>query len=166
MCYKKSMVNTIIVYFSYHRGNTSKIAHVIGRELNSDIARTKDATLKNLKQYDLIGLGSGIYNGKPHKSILELVDKLDESFKDKYFFIFCTSRKNQDCYLDELEMKLKSKRVKYLGRFQTFGEYDRGIFKFFGGINRGRPNIEDFQNAVLFARKLKEIVENEKLENS
>ncbi|MEO0233907.1 MAG: flavodoxin domain-containing protein [candidate division WOR-3 bacterium] len=159
-------MNSIIIYFSYHRGNTSKIAHVIGRELHSDIARSKDFNVKNLKQYDLIGLGSGIYNGKPHKSILELVDKLDESCKDKYFFIFCTSRKNQDCYLDELEFKLKSKGVKYLGKFQTYGEYDRGIFKFFGGLNRGRPNIDDFHNAVEFAKKIKEMLQNEKLENN
>ncbi|MEJ5306745.1 MAG: flavodoxin domain-containing protein [candidate division WOR-3 bacterium] len=72
-------MNSIIIYFSYHRGNTSKIAHVIGRELHSDIARSKDFNVKNLKNYDLIGLGSGIYNGKPHRSVLELVDKLDES---------------------------------------------------------------------------------------
>ncbi len=157
-------MESIIIYFSYHRGNTSKIAHIIARELHSDLVKFRDIYVKELLLYDIIGLGSGIYNGKPHRSLYNLIDKLDDRFKDKYFFLFCTSRKNKKSYLTELSEKIKSKGFNYLGKFQTFGEYDKGIFKLFGGINRGRPNIQDFDDAVKFTKKIKEGL-NEKLEN-
>ena len=69
-------MRTLIIYHSFHHGNTQKIAKVLADELNAKIVHTEDQEIKNWDEYELIGFGSGIYNGKHHKNIMQLVEKL------------------------------------------------------------------------------------------
>ena len=49
--------------------------------LKSDILKAENVDIKLIKDYDLIGFGSGIYDGKFHKNILNLVNNLKDFSK-------------------------------------------------------------------------------------
>jgi menaquinone-dependent protoporphyrinogen IX oxidase len=73
------MLNTIkslIIYFSFHHNNTEKIANVFANVHDAQIKTPQQIITKELQDYDLIGFGSGIYDEKHHKILLDLVDKL------------------------------------------------------------------------------------------
>lgn len=144
----------ILLYSSLSRGNTSKIAQVIAREMRSDLMRTADFSLTSLVKYDLIGFGSGIYNGKPHKKLLETIEKLPDDFRGRYAFIFCTSRSCKDSNLENLRRLLEKKGFILLGTFHTYGFYTNGILRLVGGINKGRPNSLDYMDAADFAKSI------------
>lgn len=150
-------MKTLIICSSTHQGNTSKIAKVIKEELNAEIVNPSELESFDLKQYDLVGLGSGIYGGRHHASILGLVDKL-ENTENKRFFIFSTSgfKNNEKNSHDRaLIEKIVSKKGKVVSVFNCPGFSDFGPLKLFGGINKGRPNEEDIEKSREFALELK-----------
>jgi len=59
-------MKTLIICQSIHHGNTMKVAKVIAEELNADLKKPSEIKLKDLDKYNLIGFGSGIYDGKHH----------------------------------------------------------------------------------------------------
>lgn len=77
----------VIFLYSYHHGNTRKIANAIAPKINAiimDIDKTDNALLEG---YDLIGFGSGINGGKHYQLMLDFVEKLP-SVQNKKAFIF------------------------------------------------------------------------------
>ena len=65
----------LIVYMSYHHMNTEKIARAMAEVTGATLAKADEVDPGDLAVYDLIGLGSGIYGGKHHTSILALADE-------------------------------------------------------------------------------------------
>jgi flavodoxin len=63
-------VNTLIVYKSYHRMNTEKVAKAMTEAMNAQLTKVEDARPEALAEYDLIGFGSGIYGLKHHKALI------------------------------------------------------------------------------------------------
>ena len=60
-------MNSLIIFKSIHQQNTKKIAQKIGETLNAEIVNIDELPQNlDLKNYDLIGLGSGIYAFKHH----------------------------------------------------------------------------------------------------
>jgi hypothetical protein len=57
-------MKTIIVYKSYHRMNTEKVAKAIAEVMNAQLTKVEDVRQEELAEYDLIGFGSGIYGLK------------------------------------------------------------------------------------------------------
>ena len=55
-----------------------------------------------------------------------------------------------------LKEKLQSKGYIIVGDFQCRGFNTNSFMKFFGGMNKGRPNAEDLKNAEAFAMNLKQ----------
>ena len=55
-----------------------------------------------------------------------------------------------------LREKLQSKGYIIVDEFQCKGFNTNSFMKFFGGMNKGRPNAEDFEHAEEFARSLKQ----------
>ncbi|MBP2032798.1 flavodoxin [Clostridium algifaecis] len=106
-----------------------------------------------LREYDLIGFGSGIYYGNLNKSILHLIDKL-QTISNKKAFVFSTSGQGKIKYNKLVEQKLKEKNFEVIGSFACRGYDTFGPFKLFGGIAKGRPNDTDFENAKDFAKHL------------
>jgi flavodoxin len=146
-------MKSLIVLFSYHHNNTEKIAKVIAKVLNAEIKTPQQINPEELQDYDLIGFGSGIYGGRHHKSILELVDKL---FKvtDRKAFLFSTSGATGKSKVAKdhsfLKGKLQSKGYIVVDEFQC-----KGFFGIIGlGLNRGRPNAGDLKCAKKFAQNL------------
>ena len=136
-----------------HHGNTKKIAKVIADTMNADVIKAEDVNVNILGDYDLIGFGSGIYHGKLHKSIIEVVDSLPNVFNKKAF-VFSTSGQGKVKSNDSIGDKLKEKGFNIMGSFACKGYDTFGPFKLIGGIAKGRPNNEDFANARSFAEEL------------
>ena len=151
-------MKSLLICFSYHHNNTEKIANVIAKVLDAQIKTPQQINLEELQEYDLIGFGSGIYGAKHHKSILNLADKLPQ-VTNKKAFIFSTSALTGEAKVAEdhssLKEKLQSKGYTIVDEFQCKGFNTNSFLKYFGGMNRGRPNAKDLKHAEEFAQNLK-----------
>jgi flavodoxin len=146
-------MKTIIVYTSIAHGNTEKVAKAIAEALCADLTKTEETTPDTLSNYDLVGFGSGIYNGKHHKDIFELIAKLPAS-STKKVFVFSTSGYGKTTSNDKLIKELVGKGFNVVGSFACKGFDTYGINKLYGGAAKGRPNDNDLQEARAFARNL------------
>lgn len=150
-------MKTLIICDSVHRGNTKKIADVFAKELDAPIVTSSELTEREMREYDLIGFGSGIYNGKHYGRLLDFADSLSNEQKKKAF-VFSTSgfgEGQMERHHRMLRNKLLNKGFEVLGDFSCKAYDDYGPLKLIGGINKGRPNEEDFMKARNFALKLK-----------
>jgi flavodoxin len=157
-------LSSALIFYSYHHNNTEKIAKSIAKVLDADIKKPQEVNPGDLQKYDLIGFGSGMYDGKHHRSLFELVDKLQQ-VTDKKAFIFSTygipgifAKSGEETAIQQhlkLREKLKSKGYKITGEFGCPGFNTNSFLAWFGGINRDRPNAEDLKSAEMFALKLK-----------
>lgn len=151
-------LNTLIVLFSYHHKNTEKIAKVFAKVLNAQIKTPKQTSPEEPQQYDLVGFGAGIDSGKHYRELLDFADALPQVIEKKAF-IFSTSGVTGEKKLAKdhsaLRIKLQSKGFLIADEFQCKGFNTNNFLKYFGGINKGRPNEEDLKHAEEFAQSLK-----------
>jgi flavodoxin len=162
-------LKTLLILVSYHHKNTEKIAKVFAKVLDADIKTPSQVDLEEIQYYDLVGFGSGIYDGKHHSALLELTDKLPQ-VTDNNAFIYSTSfniwefKKSHS----SLREKLESKGYKIVDELNCAGwdtnsDYNSGIIlaavsfvvKLLGGLHKGRPNAKDLKKAEEFAQHLK-----------
>jgi len=152
-------MKSLLVLFSYHHKNTEKIANVFAKVLDAQMKTPQQINPEELQEYSLIGFGSGIYGGKHHKALLDLADKLPQ-VTNKNTFIFSTSALTGEEKLAKdhstLREKLEPKGYRIVDEFQCKGFNTNSFMKYFGGMNKGRPNAEDLKNAEEFAQKLKQ----------
>jgi flavodoxin len=152
-------MKSLIIYISVHHGNTEKIAKVMANTLDATLLEVKQANASMLEQYDLIGFGSGIYFGKHHESLLDFVDKLPV-LRNKKAFIFSTSGLRKIWLVHDFDKplgeKLRRKGFDIIGEFSCRGYDTSKAAMIVGGINKGRPNVQDLKRAEDFARYLKD----------
>ncbi|MFX0209441.1 MAG: flavodoxin family protein [Candidatus Hodarchaeota archaeon] len=150
-------MKTLLVLFSFHHKNTEKIANVFANVLNAQIKTPKQIILEELQEYDLIGFGSGIYDEKHHKSLLKLAEKLPQ-VTNKKAFLFSTSGMTREFLKahSPLREKLQAKGFIIVDEFNCAGFNTNSFLRLIGGMNKDRPNAEDFSRAEEFAQKLKE----------
>ena len=154
-----SPIKSLLVVYSYHHNNTEKIAIEIARVLDSQIKTPKQTDPEELHEYDLLGFGSGIDSDKHYQVLLDFADKLPQ-LADKNVIIFSTSgitgeeKRVKDH--STLREKLQGKGCRIVGEFQCSGFNTNSFLRFFGGMNKGRPNAEDLKRAEEFAQKLKQ----------
>ena len=151
-------MKSMIVCKSIHHGNTEKVAFRIARSLKAEVTGPEDVDLDTLGTYDLVGFGSGIYGEKHHESLLDLADDL-HPVAGKDAFIFSTSAimgkgkvAKDHSFLRE---KLVSRGYIIVDEFSCKGFNTNSFLKFFGGMNKGRPNADDLRKAEDFAIKIK-----------
>lgn len=145
-----------MVLFSYHHNNTQKIAKVFAAVLDAQIRTPQEIGPEELQQYDLIGFGSGIYDGKHHRDLLDLADRLP-SVVSKKGFLFSTSFDTRiDQIHSSLRGRLETKGYIIVDEFNCGGFNTNSFLKYFGGLNKGRPNAEDLKRAEDFAQGLKQ----------
>lgn len=147
----------LIIIFSYHHNNTAKIAYEFSKVLNADVKTPEQVIMEELQDYDLIGFGSGIDSGKHYKPLLDLVDRLPIVDK-KASFIFSTSAMQGESKVKKdhslLRQMLESKGYAIVGEFSCKGFNTNSFLKYFGGMNKDRPNSKDIKNAKEFALNL------------
>jgi flavodoxin len=156
-------MKSLLVLFSFHHNNTEKIANVFAQVLDAQIKTPRQIEPEELQEYSLIGFGSGIYDEKHHKVLLDLADKLPQ-VTDRKAFIFSTSGVARKFAIDQsiddphspLRKKLKSKGYMIMDEFNCAGFNTNSFLKLFGGMNKGKPNKKDLKNAEEFAEKLKQ----------
>ena len=145
--------------YSYHHKNTEKIAKVFAKVLDAQIKTPQQVSPEELQEYSLIGFGSGIYGEKHYKLLLDLADTLPQA-TNKKAFIFSTSALQGKAKVAKdhslLREKLQSKGYMIVDEFSCKGFNTNSFMKYFGGMNKGRPNAEDLKHAEEFAQKLKE----------
>ncbi|MEM1548660.1 MAG: flavodoxin family protein [Thermoproteota archaeon] len=157
-------MKTLIIYVSVHHGNTEKIARAIGEVLKADLAKPAEIDAEDISKYDLIGFGSGIYFGKHHSSLFNLLDGLPYQ-NDKIAFIFSTSGLRKIWLIHDFDKPLRSrllaKGFRVIGEFNCRG-WDTYPFwvKPFGGINKGKPGVKEIEEAKCFAKELEKKLEN------
>jgi flavodoxin len=159
-------MKSLLVLFSYHHKNTEKIANVFAKVLDAHIKTPQQINPEELQEYDLVGFGSGIYGGKHHKSLLDLADKLP-NVTSRQAFIFSTCgvpvviagrgliKEYAVKSHSTLRETLQSKGYVIVDEFSCAGFNTNSFLKFFGGLNKGRPDAEDLRRAEEFARNLK-----------
>lgn len=154
-------MKAVIILYSYHHNNTEKLAKVFSKVLNAPIMRLEDVTPDSLSEYDLIGLGSGIYSDQFHPSIIEFADQLTNT-PDKKAFLFSTAAiaNERKTATDHAKIRdiLESKGYEIAGEYQCPGFNTNSFLKYLGGMNKGRPNAKDLQKAEDLARLLEKIV--------
>ena len=160
-------MKSLVVVFSYHHNNTQKLAEVFAEVLNAKVKSPKEIIPEELEEYDLIGLGSGIDSGKNYKELLDFADRLPQVLHKKAF-VFSTSgmpigvsgQQRLEEYTSKCHTTLKeilqSKGYTIVGEFGCAGFNTNKFLKYFGGLNKGRPNSEDLKHAEEFVSKLKE----------
>lgn len=154
-------MSTAIVYVSVHHGNTKIIAREIAEKIEADLFTSEEWNACNADKYDIIGFGSGIYHGKHHAKLLEAAQDL--KIQGRSVFIFSTSGTGDVKYHSDLKGSLQAHRTRLLGEFACKGYDTFGLFRWVGGIAKGRPNAQDIQKACEFANTIqKQIQEDEK----
>ena len=148
--YKKAL----IICASFHHNNTDHVAKAMGKELNAEIIKPNEFNFNTISEYDLIGFGSGIYHGKHHKSIFDLIEKI-ETQNNKHAFIFSTCTVPVKITHKEIKENLVKKGFKIIDEFYCKGFMDYSFTKYLGGLNKGRPNDHDLRKAIDFANKIK-----------
>ena len=154
-------VKSLVIVFSYHHGNTAKIAKAMANVLGAEVKTPEQVLPEKLREYDLIGFGSGIYSATFGPAILTLADRLS-SAAGKKAFLFSTYGApafavTQNFVADnhaEMREKLKLKGYTVIGEFGCAGWNTNSFLAYFGGINKGRPDAGDLANAEAFAREM------------
>jgi flavodoxin len=156
-------LRSLVIVRSYHHGNTEKIAHAIACVLGAEVKTPDRVFPEQIREYDLIGFGSGIYSATFDPSVLTLADRLSYA-SGKRAFLFSTYGApgfavTRDFVADnhaEMREKLQLKGYKVIGEFGCAGWNTNSFLRFFGGLNRGRPDAHDLRNAETFAREMME----------
>jgi flavodoxin len=166
-------VKSLVVVFSYHHMNTEKIAHVMAKVLDAPVKTPQQVKPEELQEYSLIGFGSGIYSAQNHKSLLDLADNLPQA-NGRNAFIFSTFGAPAGLFKGErltefihnnhrvLREKLQSRGYTVIDEFACAGFNTNSFLKYFGGLNKGRPDAEDLKHAEEFAGNIKMLAGMEK----
>ena len=159
----ESPLTCLVVVFSYHHGNTEKIARAMAGVLDAEVVLPQQVFPERLKEYDLIGFGSGIYAGTFGLPMLALADRLSSNTKKNCFLFstygapgFAVDREFTKKNHEGMRQKLAMKGYSVIGDFSCAGWNTNSFLKFFGGINKGRPGAGDLADAEGFARRLLE----------
>ena len=148
-------MNTIIVYKSYHRMNTEKVAKAMAEAMDAQLTKVEDVRPEALTAYDLIGFGSGIYGLKQHKTLIELIEAMP--VMDKNVFVFSTCGNVREVNHKQIKEKLTEKSCHIVGEFAGALRLHRdwkGALAFIGGKNKGHPDEKDLESARAFAKGL------------
>ncbi len=154
-------MKSLVIVYSYHHKNTDAVARKIAEALGAEVVTPQEVKVERLAEYDLVGFGSGIDSGRNYAPLLGLADRLPHS-PGRRAFIFSTCgapafgvtegfiRKNHST----LREKLSAKGYEIVGEFGCPGWNTNVFLRYFGGLNKGRPNAEDLHRAEAFARRL------------
>jgi len=154
-------VKSLVVVFSYHHKNTEKIANACAKALDAPVKTPQQVKPEEIAEYDLVGFGSGIYSATFDLSVLDLADRLLPA-TGKKAFLFSTYGapaifaggdfvKNNHTQIRE---KLEAKGYSVIGEFGCAGWNTNSFLKYFGGLNKGKPDAGDLMNAEAFARDM------------
>jgi len=148
---------TLLVFKSVHHQNTAQVAREIAGVLGADCAAPAQCPYSRLAGCELVGIGSGVYYGRPHDELLQWVRGLPENLaRDLPVFIFTTSGLPVLAKLWHRPLKaaLVKKGFHVIAEFTCRGFDTWGPLWLAGGLNRAHPDERDLQRAREFARRV------------
>jgi len=163
----------LVTYFS-QTGNTKKIAKAIKESISGhevDLLPVKEVEPANLKLYDLVFLGSGIYASRVHKTLSDLLDATQE-LPPK--FVFFDTHASKEGYQDGFKLVKRKigNSATIIAEFDCCGnnigiseEMQKAMLERLPPEKRkeaeehqkwlkGRPNDEDLENAKKFTQAI------------
>ncbi len=142
-----------IVLYASRTGNTKKIAQQIANTLNCKSLQITKNSLpnKDLEQYDLIFIGSGILAGNPNEDLSNFLQAQKLS-KPKTYAVFITWGGAGNT--DQIAFKKLKQIIETQGHtllpdcFSCYGGWQYAL------LRRGHPNNEDERAACEWAKKI------------
>lgn len=154
----------LIVVASPHHGNTARVAAAMADVLRADVAGPEDVSPERLAACDIVGFGSGVYYGRTHASLFDLVRGLPDArdagmanaadeIAAPRAFVFSTSGLPflAKVWHAPLVRLLASKGFGVVGEFSCRGFDTWGPLWLAGGLNRRHPDERDLARAREFA---------------
>jgi flavodoxin len=147
-------MKTAIIHVSVHHHNTQAVAQAMGKAIDARVMTVDDAKRENLSQYDLVGLGSGIFFSSHHRSLLRLI--CEHSTLPARAFLFSTAGLPWLGWVWHRSLRelAKSKGITVLGEACYPGWDTVGPLRWIGGIQRGHPDAHDLDRAGHFAVRM------------
>ena len=141
-------MNTAIVYYSQHHGNTKKLLEAIATQERVTLINVVENECVDLSAFDCIGFASGIYFASFAKQLLAFAEKNLPENKAVFFINTCGFQSG--VYFDAIRKVTKAKHCHELGAYQCLGYDTFGPFKLVGGIAKGHPDEKEIEAAVTF----------------
>ena len=142
------MKRTLILYASTHHGNTRRLAEAMAEAAGAELCDLLHDPLPDLSGYDLIGMASGIYYGKLHPRIPELLRQLEPRPGQRVFLAYTCGIRYRAYEKPVLEL-LRQKGIDCAGCYACRGYDTFGPFGKIGGIARGRPSAEELRRRLV-----------------
>jgi flavodoxin len=145
-------MKVLIIYHSEHHQNTEKIAKAMASKIGAEVKSARDLNPIEINNYDIIGFGSGVYSGRLHEDLSKIIDKISYQHNKKSF-IFSTTGSLSYSRLahDRFKPFLIKKGFIIIGEFFCLG-FDTALTR--EGINKGRPDKQDLENAEGFIKSI------------
>ena len=147
----------VLVYKSVHHQNTAQVAHAMAGVLGAECVSPDECPYSRLADCDVLGIGSGVYYGRPHDELLQWVRGMPEEYaRDFPIFIFTTSGLPflAKLWHAPLKKRLARKGFDVIGEFACRGFDTWGPLWLTGGLNWRHPNERDLQRAQEFAERV------------
>ncbi|TLG77372.1 flavodoxin family protein [Culicoidibacter larvae] len=143
----------LIVVYSYHHGNTAKVAQAMAKTAHAEVKQIDEVTEDDILNCTLLGLGAGIDSAKHYQPMLDFAETLPAAGGQKVF-LFSTaalaSEKKMVSDHNTLRDIVTKKGYKVAGEFSCKGYNTNSFLKFIGGMNKRHPDAEDLRAAENF----------------
>lgn len=150
-------MKSLIVVHSWHHNSTAKVAEAMANVLRTEIKTTLTANASAFAEVGLLGFGAGIDSGAHYAELLAFAKTLPDAPGRKCFlFSTCGVYTEDKMQTDHAALRaiLEGKGYLVLGDFSCPGFNTNSFLKYFGGMNKGRPNAGDLTRAEEFARRM------------
>jgi flavodoxin len=148
------MMKAAIVYKSIHHGNTRRVAEAIATVLGAALFTIEEAAKLDASQFDLMGLGSGIYFGRHHHELRRLVAMWPQAPPQSFVISTAGISSLASWWHRSLVRLLRTRGSEVVGEFSCPGFDTFGPLWLIGGLHRGRPDERDLARAIEFAKGL------------
>jgi len=154
-------MKSLIICASKSHGNTRLVADRMAEVLGAEVVAPEVVDPAALRQYDLIGFGSGIYYMRMETRLLKLIRHIPLVDHIRAFTYFTSGAREVPLlsYHKPIRKRLEAKGFEVIGSFSCRGFDTVGPFGLIGGINRGRPDGHDLERAEAFAAHLRKRIE-------
>lgn len=147
-------MKTVIIHVSVHHHNTQAVARAMGEAIGALVLTVDEAKGRNLAEYDLVGLGSGIFFSSHHRALLRCVREHTSLPKKAFLFSTAGLPWLQWIWHRSLRSAVTGKQIEILGEACYPGWDTVGPLRWIGGIQRGHPNSNDLEQARQFAIRM------------
>ena len=151
---KGTLMRTAVVYESIHHGNTRRVAEAMAAALGAQLFTVEEAAELDASQFDLVGLGSGIYFYRHHHELRWLVATWPRVPRKSFVFSTAGISSLASWWHGSLVRLLRRRGSEVIGEFSCPGFDTFGPLWLIGGLHRGRPSEHDLARATEFAKEI------------